>query len=148
MTYPAEVLVRSGDLGVGGVGVAFTPGDRTTTSRNLLGSQDPVLLTAQPDEDPSVAVELLEVLEWALAQDVISAEDRHLLLCLIDEADQMSGRLIGRGDCGGLLATKLSQRVGDRIGRGEATVRRHAARSVRALATAVAADPGMFGDES
>ena len=86
-------------------------------------------------------------MEWALARDVISAEDRHLLLCLVEEAEQIGGRLIDRGDCGGLLATKLSQRVGDRVGRGEATVRRHAARSVRALAAAVAADPEMVGDE-
>ena len=145
LTYPAEVLVR-GDRG--GVDLAFPPGNRTTTSREVLGWKDTVLLTAQPDEEPSPAVELLEVLEWALAQNVISAEDRHLLLCLVEEADQISGRLIGRGDCRGLLATELSQRVGDRVGRGEATVRRRAARSVRALAAAVAADPELVGDES
>ena len=145
VTHPAEVLVYGGgDLG--GLRSAFTPGYRL--SRDLLECQDPVLLTAKPGEATSVAVELLEVLEWALDQEVISAEDRNLLLCLIEEADQMGGRFIGRGDCGGLLATKLSQRVGDRVGRGEATVRRRAARSVRALATAIATDPGMFGDDS
>jgi hypothetical protein len=147
VTHPTEVLVHGGGY-LGGAGFAFHPGDPTTTMHDLLECQDPVLLTAAPGERTSVGVELLEVLEWALDQEVISAEDRHLLLCLIEEADQMGGRFIGRGDCGGLLATKLSQRVGDRVGRGEATVRRHAARSVRALATAVAANSGMFGDES
>ena len=145
LTYPAEVLVY-GDLG--GAGLAFTPGNRTAIGQGLLGCQAPALLPAEPDEEPSAEVELLEVLEWALAADVISAEDRHLLLCLVQEADHLGGRLIGRGDCGGLLATRLSQRVGERVGRGEATVRRHAARSVRALAAAVAADPEMVGDQS
>ena len=145
VTSPAEVLAR-GDFG--GVGLAFTPGYRTAIRGELLGCKDPVLLIAEPDEEPSADVELLEVLEWALSREVISAEDRHLLLCLVEEAEQISGRLIGRGDCGGLLATELSQRVGVRVGRGEATVRRHAARSVRALAAAVAADPELVGDES
>ena len=144
LTYPAEVLAR-GDLG--GMGPAFTPGYRTAISQGLLGCQAPALLAAEPDEEPSADVELLEVLEWALAREVISAEDRHLLLCLVEEAEQIGDRLIDRSDCGGLLATKLSQRVGERVGRGEATVRRHAARSVRALASAVAADPGLVGDE-
>ena len=145
LTSPAEVLVR-GDLG--GVDLAFLPGNRTMTSREALGWKDTLLLTAEPDEEPSPALELLEVLEWALAQEVISAEDRHLLLCLVEEADQISGRLIGRGDFGGMLATELSRRVGERVGRAEATVRRRAARSVRALAAAVAADPELVGDES
>lgn len=145
VTYPVEVLAR-GDFG--GVGLAVTQGSRALLGRELLGCKDPVLLTAEPDGQPSAALELLEVLEWALDQNVISVEDRHLLLCLVDEAEQIGGRLIGRGNCGGLLATELSQRVGDRVGRAEATVRRRAARSVRALAAAVAANPGLVDDES
>ncbi len=145
LTRPAEVLAR-GDFS--GLGVACTKGYRNATGGGLTGCRETDLLTSQPEEGQTADVELLEVLEWALARDVISAEDRYLLLCLVEEAEQCSDRLIDRGKFGGLLATKLSQRVGRRVGRSEAMVRRRAARSVRALAAAVAADPELVGDES
>ena len=144
LTYPAEVLVR-GDFG--GNGLAFTPPYGSPGAGELAGCRNPALLISEPDEGQSADVELLEVLEWAVVRDVISAEDRYLLLCLVEEAEQCSDRLIDRGEFGGLLATKLSQRVGRRVGRSEAMVRRRAARSVRALAVAVAADPERVGDE-
>ncbi|GAB3668825.1 hypothetical protein GCM10027596_40170 [Nocardioides korecus] len=144
LTHPAEGLA-CGDYG--GVGRAFTPDHQSVIAASF-GCKNPALLISEPDQEQSADVELLEVLEWALVREVISAADRHLLLCLVEEAEQISDQLIDRGEFGGLLATRLSQRVGGRVGRGEATVRRHAARCVRALAAAVAADPEVVGDES
>ena len=141
LTHPAEVLAR-GDFG--GMDRPFTPDYRSAIAE-LAGCKHPALLISQPEHEQSADVELLEILEWALAREVISAADRHLLLCLVEEAEQISDQLIDRGDFGGLLATRLSQRVGDRVGRAEATVRRNTVRSVRALAAAVAADPELIG---
>lgn len=97
-------------------------------------------------DEPSAVEELLEVLQWGQEQSVITAEDLHLLLCLVVEAEQMeAGDFIHRSDCGGLLGTELSRRVAARVGVAEATVRRHAARSIRALA---AAAPRMVATET
>ena len=94
-------------------------------------------------EDPSAAAELLELLTWACEHNVISAADRYLLLCLVEEADRVETRNIARG-YGGLIGNELSSRVAPRIGVSEATVRRHASRSVRALAEAA---PRKFGHD-
>lgn len=96
-----------------------------------------------PDEDQSPLEELLEVLAWACEQQVISADDRHLLLCLVDEASRVETRRTGRG-YGGLMANELSVRVASRVGVSESTVRRRASKSMRALAAAV---PTRFGDQ-
>ncbi|MQA82964.1 MAG: hypothetical protein GEV10_31690 [Streptosporangiales bacterium] len=96
-----------------------------------------------PDEDQSPLEELLEVLAWACEQQVISADDRYLLLCLVDEASRVETRRTGRG-YGGLMANELSVRVAPRVGVSESTVRRRASRSMRALAAAV---PTRFGDQ-
>jgi len=97
-----------------------------------------------PDrEEPSAAAELLELLTWACEHDVISAADRYLLLCLVEEADRVETRNLARG-CGGLLSNEVSSRVAPRLGVSEATVRRHGSRSVRALA---AAAPRKFGHD-
>lgn len=91
-----------------------------------------VRLTPQaPDMEP--ADELLELLAWACERDVISDSDRQLLLCLVSEADSVRTRNIGRG-YGGLIGNELSIKVAPRFGISEATVRRKASRSVRALA--------------
>ena len=94
-------------------------------------------------EDPSAAAELLELLAWACEHSVISAADRYLLLCLVEEADGVKTRNLTRG-YGGLIGNELSKRVASRIGVSEVTVRRHASRSVRALA---AAAPREFGHD-
>ena len=97
-----------------------------------------------PDrEEPSAAEELLELLAWACEHSVISAADRYLLLCLVEEADRVETRNLTRG-YGGLVGNELSSRVAPRIGVSEATVRRHASRSMRALA---AAAPRKFGHD-
>src|SRR5512144_388491 len=92
--------------------------------------------SAEPE--PSVFEELLAVLSWATENAVISDDDRYLLLCLVDEASRTDTRRTGRGR-GGLTATEVSIKVAPRVGVSEATVRRRAARSMRALAAAVAA---------
>ncbi|RHW28290.1 hypothetical protein D0Z08_04755 [Nocardioides immobilis] len=139
---------------------AFSYGDRPTLSASEWSGDDhpptervaaaafhrPLLLAVESGEvatEPSADVELLELLTWACDTEVISRADRHLLLCLVDEASRVEIRNTGRG-YGGLLATEVSIRVAPRVGKSEATVRRHAARSMRALA---AAAPGKFGHE-
>ena len=97
-----------------------------------------------PDrEEPSAAEELLELLAWACEQRVISDADRYLLLCLVEEADRVETRNLTRG-YGGLIGNELSSRVAPRVGVSEATVRRHASRSMRSLA---AAAPRKFGHD-
>ena len=89
-----------------------------------------------PLGDPSAREELREVLAWACAHKVISKADRRLLLCLVEEAHRQGVRNVGHG-YGGLIGTELSVRVAPRLGVSQATVRRHASRTVRALAEAV-----------
>lgn len=108
-----------------------------TTSRAGRTLAHPAL-AHQGEEEPAAAEELLDLLSWACENRVISAEDRYLLLCLVDEASRVETRHTGRG-YGGLLATELSVRVAPRVGMAQATVRRHAARSMRALADAAPA---------
>jgi hypothetical protein len=94
------------------------------------------------DDLESPLAELLEVLAWACEQDVISDDDRFLLLCLLEEAARVDTRRTGRG-YGGLLANDVSERVAPRVGFSDKTVRRRASKSMRALAAAV---PGRFTD--
>jgi len=97
-----------------------------------------------PDHDePSATDELLELLAWACERRVISDADRYLLLCLVEEADRVETRNLTRG-YGGLIGNELSSRVAPRVGVSEATVRRHASRSMRALAEAA---PRKFGHD-
>lgn len=83
----------------------------------------------------SAAEELLDVLEWACANDVISGEDRALLLCLVAAAERASTTRVGRG-AGGLMANDVSAAVADEWGISPVTVRRRARRSLRALSAA------------
>ena len=99
--------------------------------------------TGPEQEEPSAAEELLELLAWACDHQVISAADRYLLLCLVEEADRVETRNLARG-YGGLLSNEVSSRVAPRVGVSEATVRRHGSRSMRALAKAA---PRKFGHD-
>lgn len=92
------------------------------------------LLFTDPDAQ-TPAEELLEVLDWACEHDVISDEDRYLLLCLVEEATRTPPAAAGRGN-GGLCGREISAKVAPRCGVSEATVRRRVRRSVRALAAA------------
>lgn len=92
--------------------------------------------------EPSPAEELWDLLTWACETQVISAADCRLLLCLVEEADRVETRNLRRG-CGGLLGNELSLRVAPRFGVSQATVRRHASRTMRAIA---AAAPRRFSD--
>jgi hypothetical protein len=107
-----------------------------------------------PGEEHSALEDVLEVLTWACEEDVINAEDRFLLLCLVEEASQAevtraaaarkrAHRVPRDGGRGGLLANDVAVRVAPRVGASESTVRRRASKSVRALAAAV---PSRFSD--
>jgi len=90
---------------------------------------------ADADPEPSALQELREVLAWACENDVISDRDRMLLLCLVEEASDTQSRSTTRGRAN-LCANNLTAQVAPRLGLSPATVRRRAARSMRALAAA------------
>ena len=100
--------------------------------------EQPQLRTVQvactpADRDPGE--ELAELLDWACEHAVISAADRHLLRVVVEEADEVEIRRTGRSNAG-LTAAEISRRVAPRLGLSQATVRRRAARCIRALAVA------------
>ena len=56
------------------------------------------------------AQELVELLQWACQNKVITDDDRALLLSLVEAADGAATRRLGRGT-GGLMANKVSETV-------------------------------------
>lgn len=146
-TWANTTLVESfstGDLDASD-GAAWSKGElQTEPVAGALRRRPEILADAGSEqEEPSATEELLELLAWACENQVISAADRYLLLCLVDEADRIETRNLTRG-YGGLLSNEVSSRVAPRIGVSEATVRRHGSRTVRALA---AAAPRKFGHD-
>jgi hypothetical protein len=114
--------------------------DRTWSSVRLV---DPTavfwtLVCPQDAAARSAAHELVEVLQWARALNVISDSDRSLLLSLAETADSCGPARTGRGSCG-LMANDLSADVADRLGISPITVRRRARKAITALADACAA---------
>lgn len=83
----------------------------------------------------SAAEELASLLEWACKAQVITAEDRALLVCLVATADQAGPPLACRSRSG-LMATQVSAAVGEVLGLSPVTVRRRARRSMAALTQA------------
>jgi hypothetical protein len=85
--------------------------------------------------------ELADLLAWACAEDVISLEDRELLVSLIAAARTLdqSGERFREGGVAGLSSRQVSNVVARERGVCARTVRRHAARCVAAL-TGAAAD--------
>ncbi len=146
-TWANTTLVESfssGDLADGDAGAWSAAAMPTERVAGALFHRPEILADAGPEqEEPSATEELLELLAWACENQVISPADRYLLLCLVDEADRVETRNLARG-YGGLLSNEVSSRVAPRVGVSEATVRRHGARSVRALA---AAAPRKFGHD-
>jgi len=92
-------------------------------------------LVVDPDEQlPDAAEDVLTVLDWGCAHQVISGSDRDLLLDVLAAA----GLEEGTGTrCQPLLGDKVSARVGARRGVTGRTVRRHTKRAIAALAAAV-----------
>lgn len=88
------------------------------------------------DAELSPPERLLRVLAWGCDHEVITASDRHLLLVVAEEAENVKTARTGRGRCG-LVGNELSLRVAPRLGVSGATVRRRVARSMAALAAAV-----------
>jgi hypothetical protein len=113
--------------------------DRTWSSVRLV---DPTAVfwsrvCTQDDAFNSAAHELVEVLEWARAVNVISDWDQSLLLSLAETADSFAPARTGRGWCG-LMANDLSADLADRLGISPITVRRRARKAIGALADACA----------
>lgn len=94
-----------------------------------------------PDRDGNAHEMLLDVLAWACETNVISPEDRSLLLSLVEAAGTTEIRSTSRGR-GNLCSDKLTAAVAPQLGVSPATVRRRVARSLEALA---AAAPSGFG---
>jgi hypothetical protein len=113
--------------------------DRTWSSVRLV---DPTAVfwarvCPQDTASQSAAHELVDVLEWARAVNVISDSDRSLLLELAETADSFGPARTGRGWCG-LMANDLSADLAERLGISPITVRRRARRAITALADACA----------
>lgn len=77
---------------------------------------------------------LLEVLDWGCQTNVITVQDRTLLVSLAEAAYRCS-RLAPRAS-GGLMGDVPSQQVGEQHGVSATTVKRRALRSLRALSSA------------
>ncbi|WP_157537490.1 hypothetical protein [Nocardioides sp. Root190] len=136
-TTPIEIF-SYGDRPTADPGNSYSRADHVPS---MLSQRTLRLADTSEEGSDDAEAELFELLDWACSRDVISATDRRLLLVVVDEASRVPTRNLSRG-CGGLLATEVSRRTAERVGVAEATVRRHAARSMRALA---AAAPGQFG---
>jgi hypothetical protein len=83
--------------------------------------------------------ELLEVLEWGRDQELITETDCQLLVDVVAAAGTSSRR--GNPDSIPLLGDEVSERVAARWGVSGRTVRRHARRSIAALAGAIGSGP-------
>jgi hypothetical protein len=87
------------------------------------------------DTLPSAGDELLELLEFARAANVITDADRKLLLLLVEAADRCGTTRISRGSAG-LMSNAASAQVAIQAGLSPITVRRRARRIIDALAAA------------
>ena len=104
----------------------------------IVGSVDSESVWSVPaDNRASEFEELVDVLDWAYEEQVIGAEDRRLLLCLVKAAQGESTRAGGPGH--GLLSNAATGLVGRQLGVCERTVRRRAMRSIEALTAAAPA---------
>jgi hypothetical protein len=116
----------------------MTVGDEPPAGAGQLAEDEPSLwpthLATMSPERLSKQ-DLAEVLAWARDNEVISEPDRALLLCLVEEADEVETGRLGCVNYG-LTANEISMRVAPRCGLSQATVRRRAARSIQALAAA------------
>lgn len=92
------------------------------------------MLSLPLEPQPSVLEELVDVLDWACAHEVITDADRRLLLLLVEAAQDSSVRRITHH---GLLGNEATASVAALLGVCERTVRRRARHSIRALAAAV-----------
>ena len=98
---------------------------------------------ARGADDESAFEVLMDVLHWACANEVISHQDLSLLVTLVSAAARTEVRATTRGR-GNVCGDRLSAIVAPQLGVSPATVRRHASRSVKALA---AAAPVRFGND-
>ena len=87
------------------------------------------------DTVPSAGEELLELLEFARAANVITEADKKLLLLLVEAADRCGTTRTSRGSAG-LMSNAASAQVAIQAGLSPITVRRRARRIIDALAAA------------
>jgi len=99
-----------------------------------------VLEARQAPKDTPASAELAEVLNWAVGAGVIEDRDLDLLISLAVAADEAGVTRSGRGQ-GGLCSRKVAHRVASSRGVSDATVRRRATASLRAVAAAYAQIP-------
>jgi len=96
--------------------------------------------STQSEHPPSPAAELLELLEWGRARQVITGDEAALLMSLVEAADRAPTNRVRRGT-GGLMANDICAAVAARWGIAPTTVRRRARASIDALARARTSRP-------
>lgn len=105
---------------------------RTVVGTAYVAAVAPVL---DPDaEPPDPLEEVLAILDWACANEVITDSERQLLLDVLAAAGEEQGY---PARCQPLLGDRVSERVGARLGVTGRTVRRHAQRSIASLAASL-----------
>lgn len=123
-----------------GVSARVRRADRAWSVVTVMDPQGPgwprVFSGSPPDEGPSGAVDVAELLRGACRGKVISSADGLLLRRLAVAADQAGVGRSGRGTAG-LMANGVSARVAADLGVSAVTVRRRARRAIGALRAAV-----------
>ena len=84
----------------------------------------------------SAAEELLEVLDWARGRGVITADDAALLLSMVAAQTELGDGRAARRGSQGLMSAAVLTATAERWGVSPSTVRRHARRSINAIAAA------------
>ncbi|SDT00294.1 hypothetical protein SAMN04488543_2818 [Friedmanniella luteola] len=120
-----------------GVASQLQRSDRTwSRTRSLDPASYCWAAVAAPPTVTSAEEELASLLAWACEANVITTEDRSLLLCLVATADSASS--VTRRSRSGLMGDRVSAAVGEAFGVSSVTVRRRARRTMTALSEACA----------
>ena len=128
----ANTLMRARGGVLRDLGIREDPAWSVTSLWDDQAAQTCAETIPSPRVDATAEVLLREVLQEAIGSDVITGDQRDLLLQLAQTADERDVRRAGRGNAG-LLAEQVLLDVGRGQGMHRSSVRRHAARSLSLL---------------
>ncbi|WP_298747055.1 hypothetical protein [uncultured Serinicoccus sp.] len=128
----ANVLMRARGGVLRDLGIRDDPAWSHTSLWDTQAPESPVQTIPAPVTDRPAELVLRDVLQEAIHSEVITGDQRDLLLHLARAADAQGVRRAGRGNAG-LLAEQVLVDVGRGHGMHRSSVRRHAARSLGLL---------------